>query len=102
MLLDSTLPVIRRRTRALSAQLAEGQRLEKARSPRAPSWFEAAAALAARRQRFAELERNEHRAIARSWGQALGTGDIAMAAGEQAEQLRSEQSSSRSARELAA
>src|SRR5690348_10577318 len=29
VLLDSTLPVIRRRTRALSAQLAEGQRLEK-------------------------------------------------------------------------
>ena len=49
VLLDSTLPVIRRRTAALSAELAEGDRLERAALAARRSWCAAATQLAARR-----------------------------------------------------
>ena len=102
VLLDSTLPVIRSRTRALSAQLAEGQRLEKSRSPRAPSWCEAG-----RRSRSggsnspswssARSSNRSPRAARRS-----GTGDVAIAAGRAGRADPQRKSRSRSARELAA
>ena len=101
VLLDSTLPAIRSRTRALSAQLAREQQLETAALSARAELVRSRQELASRREQFAELER---RAIGRSLaagGEALSTGDVAIAAGEQVEQLRGEQANSRSARALA-
>jgi len=101
VLLDSTLPVIRSRTRAVSAQLSQGQKLEQqallARAELARSHQE----LAQTRQRFAELQQQASEQSLAAGGQALRTGDVAIAAGEQIEHLRSEQSSNRSAMALA-
>jgi septal ring factor EnvC (AmiA/AmiB activator) len=102
ILLDSTLPVIRSRTRALSAQLAEEERLESlmlsARSELARSQEE----LAGRRRQFAGLERRAIQQSLSAGGKALSSGDVAIAAAEQVERLRSEQSASRSSQQLAA
>jgi septal ring factor EnvC (AmiA/AmiB activator) len=102
VLLDSTIPVIRARTHALSAQLTDAQRLEGAALSARAELVRSRQELAARMQQFAELEQ---RAVDRSLaagGEALSTGDVAIAAGEEAERLRGEQSSAASARELAA
>jgi septal ring factor EnvC (AmiA/AmiB activator) len=102
VLLDSTLPVIRNRTRALSAELAEGQRLEKAALTARAELVHSRQDLAGRRQQFAELERKALQQSLAAGGQALGAGDIAIAAGEQAERIRNEESESVSARAVAA
>ena len=102
VLLDSTLPVIRNRTRALSAQLAEGQRLEQAALKARGELVDSRQELASRRQQFAELERKALQQSLAAGGQALGAGDIAIAAGEQAERIRGEESQSQSKRALAA
>jgi septal ring factor EnvC (AmiA/AmiB activator) len=101
VLLDSTLPVIRQRTAALSAQLTHGQRLEAAALSARAELVRSRQELASRRQQFAELEQRAMRQSLALGGQALGTGDIAIAAAEQVERLKGEQSSSRAARELA-
>jgi septal ring factor EnvC (AmiA/AmiB activator) len=102
VLLDSTLPVIRARTRALSGELARAQALQAAASSARAELVRSRQELASRRSHFAELEqRAANRALA-AGGAALSSGDVAIAAGEQAEELRGEQVSSRSARELAA
>jgi septal ring factor EnvC (AmiA/AmiB activator) len=102
VLLDSTLPAIRSRTRAVSAQLADAQRLELAAGSARAELARSRQLLASRQQQFAALER---RAIGRSLeagGQALGTGDVAIAAAEEADRLRAEHATSMSARALAA
>ena len=101
VLLDSTLPAIRSRTRALSAQLAQGQELERAALAARSELLRSQEQLASRRQEFAALEKRAFEQSLAAGGGALRSGDVAIAAGEQIEQLRSEQSSSRSARELA-
>jgi septal ring factor EnvC (AmiA/AmiB activator) len=101
VLLDSTLPVIRSRTRALSAQLAQGQELEAAALAARSELVRSQEQLASRRQQFAALEKRAFEQSLAAGGKALRTGDVAIAAGEQIEQLRSEQSSGRSARALA-
>ena len=102
VLLDSTLPLIRSRTRALTTQLTAAERLEQAAASARAELTRSRQALAVKREQFAALEQ---RAVDRSLsagGAALKTGDVAIAAGEQVERLRGEQSSNRSARELAA
>ena len=102
VLLDATLPVIRARTHALSGQLSDAQRLELAALSARAELVRSREALANRRRQFAALEQ---RALDRSLaagGQALSTGDVAIAAGEEIERLKGEQSSSMSARALAA
>ena len=101
VLLDSTLPVIRKRTQALSAQLAEGKRLEEAALKARGELVRSRQALGARRQQFAELERKALQQSLEAGGQALGAGDVAIAAGEQAERIRGEESENQSARALA-
>jgi septal ring factor EnvC (AmiA/AmiB activator) len=101
VLLDSTLPVIRSRTTRLSAELAEGQRLEAAALDARAEMMRSRHELAGRRQQFAELERKAiERALASS-GEGLGTGDVAIAAREDIERLRAEQSGDASARAVA-
>ena len=101
LLLDSTLPVIRARTSRLSAQLADGQRLQQAALAARTELARSRDNLVARRQHFAELE---HRAVQQalaSGGQSLGMSDVAMAAGEDIEKLRAEQAGSQSIRTVA-
>jgi len=101
ILLDATLPVIRRKTARLSSELAAGQQLEQRALAAKTELVQGRKDLAARRQQFAALE---SRAIARSLasgGRALGAGDVAIAAGEDVERLRASEASSRDALRLA-
>jgi septal ring factor EnvC (AmiA/AmiB activator) len=102
VLIDSTLPVIRSRTSALSAQIAEGKRLEAAANSAHAELARSRQELVEKRRQFAELERRALQQSLSAGGRALSTGDVAIAAAEQVERLRSEQSQSRSSRELAA
>ena len=95
ILLDSTIPVIRRRTATLSAQLNEGQRLEEAAASARAELVQSRQELAGRRQQFAALEQRALQMAAASGGQALSAGDVALAAGETVEQLQSAQANNR-------
>ncbi len=101
ILLDSTIPVIRRRTATLSAQLNEGQRLEEAAASARAELVQSRQELAGRRQQFAALEQRALQMAAASGGQALSAGDVALAAGETVEQLQSAQANNRDIRALA-
>ncbi|NUQ17294.1 MAG: peptidoglycan DD-metalloendopeptidase family protein [Sphingomonas sp.] len=101
VLLDSTLPLIRARTRTLSTQLSEAQRLEAAAISARAELVRSRPALTARRQQFAALEQRAVDRLLAAGGAALGTGDVAIAAGEQVERIRNQQSSNRSAQALA-
>jgi septal ring factor EnvC (AmiA/AmiB activator) len=81
-LLDSTMPIIQRRSAALSAELAERQKLasvaKNARSALARNRDE----LAARQRRFAQLEAKATARAASLSGEAFGAGDRVLASGE--------------------
>jgi septal ring factor EnvC (AmiA/AmiB activator) len=102
VLLDSTLPVIRRRTASISGQLAEGERLKRTALAARQDLAASRQGLVAKRQQFAALEQQALRMAAAAGGQALSAGDVALAAGEQAETLRGTEAGARSAREVAA
>lgn len=102
LLLDSTMPVIRARTALLSAQLRESERLEQAASSAKTELLASRQDLLARRNRFAELERKAVAEANASGAQALSVGDVALAAGEDVEKLRSTEAGSRVAAALAA
>ena len=97
VLLDSTLPVIRKRTAALSAQLAEEQRLERAAVGAKSELVRSRQELLARRQQFATLETEAVKVSGAAQGQALASGDVALAAGENVESLKSAEAGSRAA-----
>jgi septal ring factor EnvC (AmiA/AmiB activator) len=101
ILLDSTWPSIRRRTQALSSQLTEGQRLqEDARVARA-DLVRSRQLLNSRRAAFAALERRARAQMLAAGGEALGAGDVAIAASAEVERLQGEQSERTSADRLA-
>jgi septal ring factor EnvC (AmiA/AmiB activator) len=102
VLLDSTLPVIRRRTAALSYQLQESERLEQAAGAARAELIRSRQDLIVRRDRFAALERTALQSAAASSGQALSAGDVALAAGEDIERLRGDESEDRASAGLAA
>jgi septal ring factor EnvC (AmiA/AmiB activator) len=102
VLLDSTVPVIRSRTHVLSAQLAEGQRLEAAANIARADLERSRGQLATKRQEFAQLEQRALEQSVAAGAKALSTGDVAIAAGEQVQQLYGQQSDARAARALAA
>src|SRR5947199_5124339 len=102
ILLDSTIPVNRRRTALLSAQLSEGQRLEQAAASARAELVQSRQDLLGRRQQFAALEQRAVQMAAASGGQALGAGDVAIAAGEDVERLRGSESGNRTALAVAA
>ena len=102
ILLNSTMPVIRARTAALSSQLKESERLEHAASDAKAELVASRSDLVARRNRFAELESKAVAAANASGAKALGAGDVALAAGENVEQLQSGEAGARSAAALAA
>ena len=101
LLLDSTLPAIRSRTSRLSAQLAQGQRLQQSALAARAEVARSRDNLISRRQQYAALEQKALRQSLASSGQALSASDVAMAAGEDIEKLRSEQASNQSIRSVA-
>ena len=102
LLLDSTLPVIRSRTGRISAELAQGQRLRQAALTARGELSKSRNELVQRRQRYAALEQKAVQQALASTGQAIGTGDLSMAAGESVERLREQQADSQSIRRVAA
>lgn len=102
VLLDSTLPVIRARTAALSAQLGEGRRLQRSTLAAKQELLRSRQDLAARRLRFAALEARALKSFESARGQALAAGDVALAAGEDVEQLQRVETGSRAALATAA
>jgi septal ring factor EnvC (AmiA/AmiB activator) len=101
LLLDATLPVIRERTSRLSAELQQGQRLRNAALAARSELARSRDNLASRQRSYAALEQKAVQQALASEGQALGTSDVAMAAGEDVERLRGEQANSQSIRTLA-
>jgi len=102
LLLDASLPVIRKRTAALSAELAEGQRLEQAALASRQTSANSRDELAARRREFALLEARALQSAALSGSAAVGAGDVALARGEDIAKLSGEAQRSRSAAQIAA
>jgi septal ring factor EnvC (AmiA/AmiB activator) len=101
ILLSSTLPVVRSRTRALSAELIRAQGLERSALLARAELVKSRQDLALRRTQFADLEQRAFDRAVTAGGKALTSGDVAIAAGEQMEELKSEESKNRSARGLA-
>lgn len=97
ILLDSTIPVIRSRTATLSAQLGEGERLERAAASARSELALAEQNLGVKRQQFAMLEQKALESAASNRAQALSSGDVAIAAGENLEQLTGAEARNRSA-----
>jgi septal ring factor EnvC (AmiA/AmiB activator) len=102
VLLDSTLPVIRKRTAALSGQIGEAERLQQAATVARAETLRSRQDLAQRRDRFAALERKAVLAAQRATGSALSSGDTALAAGEDLERITRAASGSRTSAALAA
>jgi murein hydrolase activator len=93
--------VIRSRTSQLSAELAQGQRLQQAALAARAELARSRDNLVARRQQYAALEQKAESQALASGGQALSAGDVALAAGENVERLRGEQASNQSVRIVA-
>jgi septal ring factor EnvC (AmiA/AmiB activator) len=102
ILLDSTLPVIRNRTAKLSMRLSQGQRLEQAAATARAELLQSRQKLVGKRQQFAVLEQRALQIATASGGQALNAGDVAIAAGESVERMRSVQVNSRGINSVAA
>ncbi|QNN68047.1 hypothetical protein H9L13_03850 [Sphingomonas lutea] len=101
VLLDSTLPAIRKRTAALSAEIRRGESLERAARQARAAMTRSRAELQARRQNFAALERRALESATAAGGQALGAGDTVLALGEEVERARSAVQSGRQSAALA-
>jgi len=101
ILVDSTLPVIRRRTTGITSDLSRGEQLQQAALSARAEMTRSRRELGERRQRFAALEQKSMRQALATGGRALSAGDVAIAAGENIEDLRREQSNSRTAFALA-
>ena len=102
VLLDSTLPVIRRRTASLSTELREGERLRQAAAAARAEMLRSRQDLAAKRERFANLERAATQLAMAASGEALVAGDVALASQEEVERLSGSAAGARAAAALAA
>jgi murein hydrolase activator len=101
MLLGSTLPVIRSRAARISAELARGEQLQESALAARSELASSRGVLVMRRQRFAALEQRALQQELASSGQALGTSDLAVAAGEDVERLQAERANNQSIRRVA-
>ena len=101
ILLDSTLPVIRSRTSALSGEVAQSERLQRTMLAARQELAASRSGLAQKRQEFAALEAQALKEATAAGGQALGAGDVALAQGEDVEQLQSSEAGTRAAWALA-
>lgn len=101
LILDSTLPAIRKRTAALRDELEKGRKLKTSAEMARRDLMQSRDTLAKRKQEFAELEADALELAAKRGGEALGAGDIALARGEAAEQLLSAAQTRREATSIA-
>jgi len=97
LLLDSTLPAIRSRTAALRSELEKGRKLQASGELARRDLIQSRNVLAERKREFAELETQALKVAATRGEEALGVGDIALARGEEAEQILSGAQSRREA-----
>lgn len=102
ILLDATLPVIRTRTAALSAELKRGEELEQASVAARKELVGSRGQLLEQRQRFAALETKANEMAATAGSRALTAGDVALSAGEDVEGLTRAEANSRDVRALGA
>lgn len=102
LLLDSTLPVIRKRTASLAAQVARGRQLETQLATAREGAVLRRKELISRQQEFAQLEQQALRAAEQSGFAALGAGDVALSRGETGEALAEARQRGRSAELVAA
>ena len=100
-LLDSTMPVIRQRSAALSKELAHRQRLASAMDSARSALARDRDALASRQREFAALEARASVRAARLSGEAFGAGDRVLASGEALEETESGAARRREARATA-
>ena len=101
ILLDATLPTIRRRTRALAADIARDERLADMAAAARTELASSRHDLLDRRARFATLARKAQQRSLAVGGEALSAGDIALAAGEEAERIVRERAGGLSVRAMA-
>lgn len=101
-LLDTTVPVIRRRTAALSAELSSINQLASEARATTTELARERDKLREAQQRFAALERQAIERSAQLGGLAIAAGDVALGAGEQASLLEREAVQKRNASRLAA
>ena len=100
-LLDSTMPVIERRSAALTAELAERRKLSSAADSARAGLARDREQLAARQQQFAKLEAKASARAARLSGEAFGAGDRVLASGEALEVASSDAAQRRAGRATA-
>ncbi len=100
-LLDTTLPVIRARSAALSAELAESRRLERQAKAAREEVAKASGMLRERQEKFAALEQRATERAGRLGASAVGASDMMIARGESASLLGNEWQRQRAERALA-
>lgn len=101
-LLDTTLPVIRQRSAALSAELAESRQLKASAAQARHALAENRQELARRQQRFATLEARAIGQAARLGAGAVGASDQFVASAETEAKVRSQTELRRAGLQLAA
>ena len=101
-LLDTTLPVIRQRSHALSGELAESRRLQASAARARQGLKSAREDLVGHQQRFAALEAKAAERAARLGAGAVGASDVLIASAESEASLRSEAERRRAELKLAA
>jgi murein hydrolase activator len=101
-LLDTTLPVIRQRSAALSAELAESRRLQASASRARRQLAEASKELESRQRKFAALEAKAGEQAAHLGVGVVGASDVLIASSESAARIRSEGERRRAELRLAA
>ena len=100
-LLNSTMPVIERRSAALTAELAGRRKLASAADSARAELARDREQLAVRQQQFAELEAKATARAARFSGEAFGAGDRVLASGEALEAAGSDAARRREGRATA-
>jgi septal ring factor EnvC (AmiA/AmiB activator) len=100
-LLDTTMPVIERRSAALKSELAGRRRLASAADVARADLAKNRDTLALRQQRFAQLEDQAAKRASRLAGEAFGAGDRVLASAETLEAASSQAAARRSARSAA-
>jgi septal ring factor EnvC (AmiA/AmiB activator) len=100
-LLDSTMPVIQRRSAALTAELTERRALVAAADWARTELTQGRKQLALRQRQFAELEAKASARASRLSGEAFGAGDRVLASGEVLEEAGSEAAQRRAGRAAA-
>ena len=100
-LLDATMPIIERRSAALTAELAERRKLASAAATARGELTRDRQRLAERQQRFTELEAKASARAARLSGEAFGATDRVLASGESLESAGSDAERLREGRKAA-